>query len=84
MPGDIPYIGNLYEIPEFRRFACLMWWKYGTWDAAHNAWRTELLNEYRLKENVFPESRIVTELIAKLVTQLETELARSKRDPVTD
>jgi hypothetical protein len=74
----IPYIGNLYQIPEFRRFATLMWWKYGGWEEAHDAWRDALLEEYRIRGNVYPESRIITELIAKLVIELEAEYAKSR------
>jgi hypothetical protein len=78
MPIDIPYIGNMYRVDEFKRFAELMYWRYGGWKQAQKEWRSELAKEHDVLAGIYPDDRIISQLVAKRTIELEAEYARDK------
>jgi hypothetical protein len=85
-PLAIPYLGDMYDYVDhetqeapYRRFCELMVWYYGGWPAAHDTWSKLLTAEYFSKRDFLPVGRILSGTIARLIIDLERNLAAGTR-----
>jgi hypothetical protein len=71
MPFEIPYLGDMADIPRFERFANLMAWYYEGWDSAQKHWREILAAKFNGPRWGLPEERIFSATVAELTVRLE-------------